>query len=275
MTIKANPPSLPIFILLAVFFGLCGAAQVPAQVASQASSQDGLQLLHKMQTALGGADKIAAIRDYEETVRAQDWVGAAMGEVRKRTRWMRNPNLLRVDQIGPRNTYVLYFDGGSGSGWEILPDTKSPDKFRTAGEAIALVDGELKFAERYLSSFDLTLWMADRSPRYVVTSPAPNVVRIADDGAATDITLDPATWLPAKSASVSLADPSRPVAQEMRFEEWTEVSAVRFPAKRANYHNGAKMGEITEAQTIRINEGLTAEELATKPADFAPEMPNR
>jgi hypothetical protein len=30
-----------------------------------AFSQDGLQLFHKMQAALGGADKIPAIRDFE------------------------------------------------------------------------------------------------------------------------------------------------------------------------------------------------------------------
>ena len=227
-----SPRPLAFCILLA-FLCLCAYAQVPA--ATQKSSQDGLQLLHNMQTALGGVDRIAAIRDYEETVRAQDWIGAAMGEVRKRTRWMRNPSLLRVDQIGPGNTYVLYFDGNSDSGWEILPDTKGPDKFKTTGEAIPLVGGELRFAERYLSSFDLTLW---RNPQhYTVTSPASNVLRIAHDGTAEDITLDPSTWLPAKSTGVSLADPNRPVAAEMRFEEWTEVSGVRRKRNQRVHHD--------------------------------------
>jgi len=56
------------------------------------SSQDGLSLIHKMQQALGGADKIAAIRDFEQTVRAESWngnTGRPHGEVRKRTRWVR------------------------------------------------------------------------------------------------------------------------------------------------------------------------------------------
>ena len=34
-------------------------------------AQDELQLFHKMQTALGGIDKIASIRDFEECVHAQ------------------------------------------------------------------------------------------------------------------------------------------------------------------------------------------------------------
>jgi hypothetical protein len=36
-----------------------------------AAAQDALQLLHKMQQALGGADKIAGIQDFEQNVRAE------------------------------------------------------------------------------------------------------------------------------------------------------------------------------------------------------------
>jgi len=107
---------------------------------------------------------MAAVRDVEEIVRAEarDANGSALGEVRKRTRWIRNPNLLRVDQIGPRGTYVLYLDGGSDSGWEILPDLQSADRFKTTGKAIELTGGELDFARGYLSGFDLTVWLATR-----------------------------------------------------------------------------------------------------------------
>lgn len=35
--------------------------------------QDALQLFHKMQEALGGADKIVAIHDFENIVRADAW----------------------------------------------------------------------------------------------------------------------------------------------------------------------------------------------------------
>ena len=80
-------------------------------------AQNGLQLFHKMQKALGGAKKIAAIRDFEQPLRAEAWDGngRSLGEVRKRTGWVR-PNYLRADQVGPGSTYVLYFDGTSG--WE-------------------------------------------------------------------------------------------------------------------------------------------------------------
>src|SRR5580698_331416 len=90
-------------------------------LSSLSSAQDALQLFHKMQTALGGAERIASIRDFDDSVRADAWYsdGRPLGAVRKRTRWIR-PNYLRLDQVGPTDTYVLYFDGTSG--WEILPD---------------------------------------------------------------------------------------------------------------------------------------------------------
>ena len=73
---------------------------------SSALPQDGLPLFHKMQRALGGAKKIAAIRDLQQSVRAESWngnTGQSLGEVRKQTRWIQ-PSYLRVDQIAPGST---------------------------------------------------------------------------------------------------------------------------------------------------------------------------
>jgi hypothetical protein len=237
-------------------------------------SPEGFQLLHGMQTALGGAKNIAAVRDYEETIRALAWdaSGGALGEVRKRTRWMRSPGLLRLDQIGPRGTYVLFFEGASGKGWEILPDLRGADAFKTTGAAVDLAGGELEFAKGYFTGFDLNLWLADQQPGWAVASPRPNVVRIEHDGKATDLTVDPTTKLPVSSAGVSLADPDHPVPGEMRYEEWKEVSGVRFPTRRVNYLSGLKRGDVITG-TIRVNAGLRPQDLAAKPADFAPDIP--
>jgi hypothetical protein len=261
----------------AVIFAAHTSAQAQTGGQPQMSSPEGLALLHKIQAALGGADKLAGANDFEETVKAQIWnnAGTPTGEVWKRIRWMRNPNILRLDQYGPRDTYVLFLDGRTDSGWEMLADMRGTDLYKTAGEAIRLTGGELRFAKNYLSGFDLTKWLADRNPGYVVTSPAANVLRIAHADAASDTKLDPATWLPLKSSSVSLADPNRPVPAEMRLEEWSVFDGIHFPTKRANYHSGAKLAEEASQGPIRINCALRLEELATKPADFAPIIPGR
>ena len=262
------------FLVLAGLISVFSSQNLLSQAPPQPSSPEGLRLLHKMQEALGGAKRIAAVRDFEEIVRAEarDANGAALGEVRKRTRWIKTPNVLRLDQIGPRGTYVLYFDGRSGSGWEILPDLQSPDRFKTTGKAIELAGGELEFARGYLSGFELTMWLANQTPGYRVTSPRQNILRIVHNGKADDFTLDGVTWLPIKSAGVSLADPDRPVPAEMRYDGWREFAGVRFPTHRVNYHSGVNRGEVL-TETLHLNAGLERKDLATKPVDLAPDIP--
>jgi hypothetical protein len=274
---KLSVSLLAVAALSAVIFTGHTSAQAQTGGQPQMSSPEGLALLHKMQAALGGADTLAGVNDFEETVKAQIWnnAGTPTGEVWKRIRWMRNPNILRLDQYGPRDTYVLFLDGRTDSGWEMLPDMRGADLYKTAGEVIPLTGGELRFAKNYLTGFNLTTWLADRKPGFVVTSPAPHVLRIAHDGTASDMMLDPATWLPAKSNFVSLADPNRPVPAEMRLEEWSVFDGIHFPTRRANYHSGAKLAEELSQGPIRINCGLRLEELAMKPEDFAPVIPGR
>ena len=245
-------------LVLLAFLCLLVSGKPASQISPQGSTREGLQVLRKMQTALGGADKLAAIRDMDWTVRADtfDHDDKPIGQVTKRTRWMRSPNLLRLDQIGPRDTYVLYFDGGSGAGWEILPDLNGPEGFKTTGQVIDLVGGELRFARSYLSGFQLNTWLADRIPGYSVTSPEPNVLRIEHGGTSDDIALDPATSLPAQIL------------------EWMDVRGVRFPARQLNSQKGDGSADI-RTQKIAFNTGLIPDELATKPADFAPNIPVR
>lgn len=236
--------------------------------ASAGVEDSGKDLLLKMQRALGGKSKIARIRDFEEAVIAEAFTasGRSLGSVRKRTRWIA-PNHLRIDQVGPGNTYVLYFDGISG--WEILPDRTSRDK--TTGGPIELVGDELDFAKQYMSGLIFKKWSADRQLGYSISSPANHVLRITDEtGKGTDITLDSKTWLPLSESSPR-TDSAKPPSMEMRFLGWTKVNGVQFPAARTNYHDGVKLAALTESR-IRVNSGLKIESLRTKPEDSLPKM---
>jgi hypothetical protein len=220
-----------------------------------------------MQTALGGAERIAAVRDFEELVRAESWngnTGQSMGEVRKRTRWIR-PNYLRIDQVGPGSTYVLYCDGVSG--WEILPATQ---------EVAPLAGGELEFAREMVRGMRLNSWIADRDSRYAITSPAPNVVRISDGDIThqLDITVDAASGLPVKSEFTTLSDPAHPVRGENVFADWDTVQGIRFPRRWTVFRSGVRVGEAKEARTA-VNSGLTLADLAAKPPDLKPVLPSR
>ena len=233
---------------------------------SSAFSQDGLPLFRKMQDALGGADRIAAIRDFEQVIHAESWnaSGQSTGEVTKRNRWIR-PHYLRVDQVGPGSTYVLFCDGVKG--WEILPGTQ---------EAVELTGGELEFAIRNVKGFRLNTWLADRDPAYRITSPAANVLRISDGDIShqTDITLDPQSSLPVKLGFTTLSDPARPVHGEEVTSEWETVQGIRFPRRWTVLRSGIKVAEAKDAHAI-VNAGLKLEDLEAKPADGKPVLLSR
>jgi hypothetical protein len=216
-------------VRLPLLFLLVTANQLVAQT-------DGKALFRKMQDALGGADRLVHVRDFEQQVVAHSWngnSGALIGEVRKRTRWIA-PRYLRVDQVGPGSTYVLYFDGTSG--WEVVPGT---------GALIPLSGGELEFAQKYVRDFELTIRLADRDPRYTITSPAPNLIHISDGNETHQlkITLDPSSWLPLRTTSISLSDPSHPIPSESVTSEWETVNGIRFPHRWTVLRSGTKVAE--------------------------------
>jgi hypothetical protein len=114
----------------------------------------------------------------------------------------------------------------------------------------------LEFAQKYLSGFMLNLWVADRVGGFTITSPAANVIRFSCRGDTNEITLDPATWLPAQVL------------------EWTEVQGVRFPVRQLNSHKGDGSADI-RTEDVRFNSNLDPRVLAAKPADLKPAIVSR
>ena len=218
-----------------------------------------------MQAALGGSDKLASVVDVDQRITADAWDdrGRHLGQVVKRIRWI-TPGHLRMDQVGPGNTFVLYFDGMTG--WEILPGGKA---------AIPLTGGELRFAQKQHRDFPLRIWLADRDAAFAVTSPAANVLRIADRQHPADpihhvdLTLDPRSALPVVERTLSLAAPDRPSWFETRLSDWISVDGVRFPRRSEVFFNGARLAAIT-VTSVRLNSGLSIADLAAKPPNLTP-----
>jgi hypothetical protein len=185
-----------------------------------------------------------------------------MGEVLKRTRWIR-PSVLRIDQVGPGSTYVLYFDGDAG--WEILPGTR---------QVVPIAGGELEFARKYIRTYRLNTWLADQDSNNRITLLSPNRIRISNSDALDqrDITLDPSLFLPMTIATVSLSDPAHPVASEETITEWGTVHGIRFPRRWTIFRNGVRVAEAHDARHT-VNSGLRVADLAEKPRDLKPALP--
>jgi len=117
---------------------LCAGACVIGFVLSFSPSafpQDAIQLFRKMQEALGGADRIAGIHDFEEAVRADAWRGPSARCAR-----------------GPAGSGPIFSPAGpSRPGRHLRPLLQR--RFRVGNTAKTVADlagGELKFAQHYL-----------------------------------------------------------------------------------------------------------------------------
>ena len=129
---------------------------------------------------------------------------------------------------------MLYCDGATG--WEILPGTQ---------QVVELTGGELEFARRYVEGFRLNTWIADRDPRYRITSPSPNVVRISDGDIThqLDITVDAASSLPVKISTITLSDPAHPIPSAELTTEWETVQGIRFPRRWTVFRSGVRVAD--------------------------------
>lgn len=269
----ARRPWAPVCLLALLAAALAVAsARATAPAASDAAAEGATRvqpgaapLLRRMQDALGGSDRLAAVTDIDQHITADAWDdrGRHLGQVVKRIRWVA-PGHLRMDQVGPGNTFVLYFDGTAG--WEILPGGVA---------AIPLSDGELRFAQKQHRDFPLRMWLADRDAAFAVTSPAAHVLRIADRQQPddpihrVDLTLDPHSALPLVERTLSLAMPDRPSWFETRLSDWMSVDGVRFPRRSEVFFNGARLAAIT-VTSVRLNSGLSIASLAAKPPNLTP-----
>lgn len=226
--------------------------------AQSTGDRDALPLLRKMQTALGGSDRLASVRHLDWTVIAKTWnaSGVAAPDTTRRIRWIR-PNIFRKDQRAGKLFIIEFFDGTGG--WEVVPD---------AG-FLELKGRELEIVRKEARSFMLNLWLADRDARYQVSSGGDGIVRITASDVGVDILVDPASGLPVRSSAV---DPSpsgtvtgnyQQVRQRAEVLEWQMVDGIRWPHKTVNFHDDVKRAEITTT-SIKINSGMNRNVLSDR-----------
>lgn len=243
--------------LLALF--LSAPISLPSQAAQAPSGKPGKELVQRMQEALGGSEKLAAIRDVDWTVVARTWnrSGTPGPDVERRTRWIR-PNVFRKDQRAG-NIVIQYFFDGEG-GWELVPE---------AG-LIELEGRELEFVSGEANDTYPRKWLPDRDPSLRVTSGGPDVIRVLKGGgrSGSDIVVDLETSLPLRIVGTTLSGEVgttyRRLPQRLEFVQWRTVAGIKWPQRLVNFHDDVKMAEITTTQ-IGIDVGLDLDDLARRP----------
>ncbi len=238
---------------------LRGQATQSAENASTMHEQ-GMALLRRMQAALGGAEKLAAVRDVDWTITGKTWnrSGAPGPDVTRRIRWIQ-PNMFRKDQRAGKVVVKYFFDGNGG--WELVPG---------AG-LIELKGRELDFVSGEARGTYPRKWLPDRDSRFRVTSGGPNVIRVLKDSSTrgNSIVVDLESGLPLRIAGTTLSGKVgttyRRLPKRLEFAEWRTVGGIEWPQKLLNFHEDVKVAEITTTE-IGIDVGLDPRELSRKPA---------
>jgi hypothetical protein len=225
----------------------------PKRAAAAESAEtlaQGKALIQRLQQAVGGADKLAAVKDYSQTSEVKVMSVPGGLKVTQITRMI--PPKIRFEQKLPFGEMSVYYDG-AGGGWMKGPQGVAP-----------LPPPVVKQVKDESFRQHTTAWLSDRNPDRKVNAVGPASFEIKDkDGAWLRIHLDEKTGLPAK-ANYMAADRSGPVEAEAVYGDWKEVDGIKLPHKISVTQGGKPAAEISVTE-YTMNSSVSAEELAKQP----------
>lgn len=216
-----------------------------------ASLENGRRLLRRVQEAVGGADRLAAVKDFTAKAAADIQAGGTSFKAKTTIQWL-SPSFLRREQEMPFGKFVSYFDGDEG--WIVTPQgagtLQGPFLEQQQGDAFRM---------------SFRLWLSDRDPDRTVTAAGENAVEISGkNGQSVRLYVDEKTGLPAKLVYRMVTMRGPPADVEETYSDWKEVGQIRLPHKIEMRQGGRGMMEITVEQ-IELNSGLKREELSKHP----------
>jgi zinc protease len=213
-----------------------------------AALEKGKQLLARVQQAMGGADKLAAVKDvvYHAQV-AVETPGAVMKV--KQTNSFLAPTSLRQDIEAPFGKQSVYSDGTTG--WI----ASIQGMMGLSPAVVKQVRGEV-FRQM------VRLAVSDRQEGVTVSYTGDGTLEIAaKDGEHARLVVDEKTGMPLKV--IYPADSGQgEVAQE--YSDWREVGGIRLPYAWVIQNAGKKFATVT-VDDYKVNSGLTVDTLSKKP----------
>ena len=216
-----------------------------------ASLDQGKKLLERVQQAVGGAEKLASVKDVVETADFQVDAAAGGMKVVQTNRWMA-PDHFRQESQLPTGRIVAYSDGTSG--WIATP--------QGAG---ALTGPQLKQVQGDLFRFYFRLLLSDRIAGRKVNYVGGNTLEISGlGGESVRLVVNPQTGLPDRVIYETVHVAGPPVTVEDRYERFEEISGVKVPRSITIVQGGRKFAEVT-VQDYKINTDLKAEDLRKRP----------
>ena len=215
-----------------------------------ASRQRGQLLLARAQQAVGGAEKLATVKDYTQEATHQLDVSVGGLVVPETDRWIA-PSYFRQDTVVPAGKISAYIDGRAG--WIATSQGSGP-----------LMGTQLKQVQGDLFRIFFTMLLSDRAPGRTVNAVDAATVEIGDDsGHVVRLVMDSESGLPAQVLyDNATATGEVPVLES--YSDYREVGGLRLPFQMEIVAAGRKYSHVTVKQYL-INSGLKVEDLEKRP----------
>ena len=211
-----------------------------------ASLAKGKALLERAQQAMGGADKLAAIKDYVSSGEAAIETPGATMRIKQKNSYLA-PSSLRQDLELPFAKQSVYSNGTTG--WLAAPQG-----------VMAMNAALLKQVRGEMFRILPTLILSDRDKDRTVNYVGENTVEISSkDGEDARLVIDPATGRPAKliyQGSQGLVD--------QIYSDWRSVDGIELPFEWTILQGDKKFAS-TKVSDYKINSGLTEEAISKRP----------
>jgi zinc protease len=219
--------------------------------ADAASLEKGKQLLARVQQAVGGADKLALVKDYSQSFELQLDPVAGGALVKETDRWFA-PASFREDITLPSGKLSVFCDGKGG--WIATPQGPGP----LAGTQLKQVQGDL-----FRGYFQLLL--GGSLEGRTVNALDDNTIEIADAaGQTARLEFDARTFLPQRVVYDIDRAGGLSVSAEEEWSDFQETAGVKVPHRMTMIQNGQKYAE-KKVTDFKVNSGIKLEDIQKRP----------
>jgi zinc protease len=220
-----------------------------AAPASKSGLEQGRKLMARAQEAVGGAGRLAAVKDC--TIVSQYRLSANDALVKETDRWLA-PGIIREEGEGPGQKMSAYWDGKVG--WYASFRSWTP----LAGAQLKSVQGDL-----FRVYFPFLL--SDRTEGRTVNAIGEHTVEISDQaGNIVQLEIDAESGLPSRLLYQSSPVQGPPQTMQEDYADFREVNGIRMPHQVTILHGGRKYADV-RVDEVRLNTGLRIEDLRRRP----------
>jgi zinc protease len=225
--------------------------KLEAAKADAASLEKGGQLLARAQQAIGGADKLGAVKDYIQSFELQLDPAAGGMLVKETDRWIA-PTYFRQDSVLPSGKLAAFCDGRVG--WIATSQGWGP-----------LAGAQLKQVQGDLFRLYFRLLLSDRIAGRTVNALDDNTVEITDAaGQTARLEFDAETRLPQRVIYEIARASGPPISAEELWSDFREIAGVKVPYRITIVQGGRKYAEVTVTD-LKVNSGIQLEEIQKRP----------